>query len=50
MHVARHGFVWTEGSRGLSQKFLRASEIAKLRHRDASKRECRRIVAQRDSF
>jgi hypothetical protein len=33
----------------ISQERLRSYEIAKLRHRDPSKRERRRIVAQRDS-
>ena len=47
---AGHGFFRTEGARSTSQESLRSSEIAELRHRDASQRERRRIVAQRDSL
>ncbi len=51
MHLARAtGFFRTEGARSIPQEFLRPCEIAKLRHRDAAKRERRRIVAQRDSL
>src|SRR6267378_4316052 len=45
---AGHGLSRTEGARGTSQQRLRANEIAELRHRDASKRERRRVVAQGD--
>jgi DNA-directed RNA polymerase specialized sigma24 family protein len=38
----------TEGPRSTSQEGLRSNEIAELRHRDASKRESRRVVAQGD--
>src|SRR5216117_2102100 len=38
----------TEGTRSTSQERLRSNEIAELRHRDASKRERRRVVAQGD--
>ena len=43
-------FFWPEGTRRTSQESLRAYEIAELRHGNSSKRERRRIVAQRDSF
>src|SRR5712691_6411105 len=45
---AGHGLSRTEGARRTSQKSLRANEIAELRHRDAAKREGRRVVAQGD--
>src|SRR5713101_5783375 len=45
-----HGLFRTEGTRSPSQESLRSNEIAELRHRDASKRESRRIVAQGDSL
>ena len=45
---AGHGLFRTEGARRTSQESLRANEIAELRHRDASKRERRRVVAQGD--
>ena len=35
-------------ARRTSHESLRSKEIAELRHRDASKRECRRVVAQGD--
>ncbi len=47
--AGRH-FFRAEGARRPSQKRLRSCEIAELRHRDTSKRESRRIIAQRDSF
>jgi hypothetical protein len=47
---ARHGIFWTEGTRSTSQQSLCTYEIAELRHRDASQRERRRIVAKRDSL
>src|SRR5437667_3555055 len=47
---AGHRLFRTEGTRSSSQKNLRSNEIAELRHRDASKRERRRIVAQGDPF
>src|SRR3989449_7941685 len=43
-----HGLFRTEGTRGTSQEDLRSTEIADLRHRDAPKRESRRVVAQGD--
>jgi hypothetical protein len=45
---AGHGFFRTEGARSTSQEHLRSNEIAELRHRDASKCERRRVVAQGD--
>jgi hypothetical protein len=45
---AGHGLVRTEGARRTSQESLRSNEIAELRHRDAAKRERRRVVAQGD--
>jgi hypothetical protein len=45
-----HGLSRTEGARGTAQEGLRSNEIAELRHRDASKRESRRVVAQGDPF
>jgi hypothetical protein len=46
---ASHGLFRTEGTRSTSQEGLRSNEIAELRHRDASKRESRRVVAQGNS-
>src|SRR5262249_2265340 len=43
-----HSLFRAEGACGASQEGLRANEIAELRHRDASERERRRILAQRD--
>jgi len=45
---AGHGLFRTEGARRTSQEGLRSNEIAELRHRDASKRKSRRVVAQGD--
>src|ERR1700675_2519069 len=45
---AGHGLFRAEGARRPSQESLRSNEIAELRHRDAAKRERRRIVAQGD--
>jgi Bacterial extracellular solute-binding proteins, family 3 len=45
---AGHGLFHTECTRSTSQEGLRSNEIAELRHRDASKRESRRVVAQGD--
>ena len=45
---AGHGLFRTEGARRTSQERLRSNEIAELRHRDAAKRERRRVVAQGD--
>ena len=45
---AGHGLFRTEGTRSTSQESLRSNEIAELRHRNASKRERRRVVAQGD--
>jgi hypothetical protein len=42
---AGHGLFRTEGAPSMPQEFLRSCEIAKLCHRDAAKRERRRIVA-----
>jgi hypothetical protein len=49
-HASRagHGLFRAEGTCRTSQEILRSNEIAELRHRDASKRERRRIFAQRD--
>ena len=47
---AGHRLFWTEGTRSTSQESLRSSEIAELRHRDAPKRESRRVVAQGDAL
>jgi hypothetical protein len=43
-----HGLFRTEGAGRSSQENLRSNEIAEPRHRDASKRERRRVVAQGD--
>jgi hypothetical protein len=48
--VAGQGRFRNEGARGTLHESLRANEIAELRHRDASKRERRRVVAQGDRF
>jgi hypothetical protein len=45
-----HGFFRTEGPRSAPQQFLRSRALAKLRHRDASRRERWRIVSQGDSL
>src|SRR6266567_7274340 len=45
---AGHRLLRAEGARRTSHKSLRSNEIAELCHRDASKREGRRIVAQGD--
>jgi hypothetical protein len=45
---AGHGLFRTEGTRSTSKERLRSNEIAQLSHRDASKRQRSRIVAQRD--
>ena len=45
---AGHDLFRTEGTRSPAQEHLRSSEIAELRHRDASKCERRCIVAQRN--
>jgi len=45
---AGHGLFRTEGARRTSHESLRSNEIAELRHRDASKRERWRVVAQGD--
>jgi len=44
----RHGLSRTEGARRISQENFRANEIAELRHRDAAKRQPRRVVTQSD--
>ena len=43
-----HGLFATEGTRSAAEKNPGPDEIAELRHRDASKRESRRVVAQGD--
>src|SRR5260370_25017351 len=45
---AGHRLFRTEGARRVSQESLRSNEIAELRHRDAAKREGRRVVTQGD--
>jgi hypothetical protein len=45
---AGHGLFRTEGARRTSHESFRANEIAELRHRDPSKRECGCVVAQGD--
>jgi hypothetical protein len=45
-HLAGHGLSRTEGARRTSHESLRSNEIAEPRHRGASKRERRRVVAQ----
>ena len=45
---AGHRLFRTEGARRTSQESFRANEIAKLRHRDASKREGGCVVTQGD--
>ena len=47
---AGDGFFRTEASRGTAQQGSRASEVADLRHRDAPKRQCWRVVAERYSL
>jgi hypothetical protein len=47
---AGHGLSGTKGTRSASQESFRSSEIAELRHRDASKRERRRIITQGDAL
>jgi predicted dithiol-disulfide oxidoreductase (DUF899 family) len=42
------GLFRTEAARSTSEESLRSNEIAELRHRDASKGESRRVVAQGD--
>ena len=39
-----------EGARGALQERPRSDEITQLRHRDASQRESRRVVAQGDAL
>jgi hypothetical protein len=43
-----HGLFRTEGAARSSQENLRSNEIAEPSHRDASKRERRRVLAQGD--
>jgi hypothetical protein len=49
-HTPRSGYClhWTKGADRSSQENLRSNEIAEPRHRDASKRERSRVVAQGD--
>ena len=47
---AGHRLFSTEGTPSVSQERLCSNEIAELRHRDASKSEGRRVVAQGDSL
>jgi predicted dithiol-disulfide oxidoreductase (DUF899 family) len=44
---ARHGFFRPKCARCIPQEFLRPHEVSKLRHRDATERERRRIIPQR---
>src|SRR5207245_11632758 len=46
--LAGHGCSGTAGSCCTSQEGLRSTEVAELRHGDASKRESRRVIAQGD--
>ena len=48
LKCAGHGRFRTESTRSTSEERLRSNKIAELRHRDASKRERSRVVAQRD--
>jgi len=43
-----HRFFRTESARSASHESLRSNEIAELGHRNTSKRECRRVIAQGD--
>jgi hypothetical protein len=45
---AGHDLFGSERARSTSQEDLCSNEIAELRHRDASQRESRRVVAQGD--
>jgi predicted dithiol-disulfide oxidoreductase (DUF899 family) len=45
---ARHRLLWAERVGGTSQESLGPREIPELRHRDASKRESGRVIAQSD--
>ena len=45
-----NGFFRTERPRSPSKEALGAHEIAKLRHREAPERECRRIGSEGDAF
>jgi hypothetical protein len=45
---AGHGLLRTEGTHGPPQQELRSNEITELRHRNASDRKRRRVIAQRD--
>jgi hypothetical protein len=45
-----HCLFRTKGARGTPQEFLRSRKFTELRHRDAAKRKCWRIVAQRNSL
>ena len=47
---AGYRFFCAEHARSIPQEFLCSWEIAKLRHRDATKRECRGVAPQRDSL
>ena len=47
---AGHGLSRAEGARRTLQKSLRAREIAELRHRNAAKRQRRRVVTQANPF
>jgi hypothetical protein len=46
----RYGLFRTEGTPGTSQQRLRSHKIAELCHGDPPKRQCRCILAQRDSL
>jgi hypothetical protein len=47
---AGHGLFRTEGARRASQERFRSNKIAELRHRDAAKREGRRVVTLATRF
>jgi hypothetical protein len=47
---ASHGLLRAEGARGAAQESPGPDEIAELRHRDASQRERRSVVAQGDEL
>jgi hypothetical protein len=47
---AGDGFSRPKGARRASHQHLRSNQITELRHRNAAQRQCRRVVAQRDSL
>ena len=46
----RHRLLRPEGARRTSQESLRTNEVAKLRHRDAAKRQRRGVITQGDAL